>query len=374
MLYIPFVMTERNDVMKTMEHTREEYERAVLDAMHIDYEWYTEEMLHNQDESTVTSVLKNPEYSFDQAVSEIVSTIKNHIEWSPIAYLKRISEYYVPFLPEEFEGGWRLEKYRFCKYEGNVYFSSVVAGDRNTGGGRTFYIPKRYIEGHSYEEFLDLYFSEIAPAGIFGLSKEILLKDGTVKHMFGYTEHKEHPEVQQMDLEDMTLYLMNDFIRGDCMEHIKQNQLSDHNNTVQTLWNSFRESLPSVMEYAVTDEQGRIPYYWGIMTDDNVFSSEVEFRTAWNHYYRTGEYVTAVQAVQDAPVLYNSRWKQRDLPSRHYVCADVTGKSDAEYDEIFMDYINRVIPEMGYMPKGAIVERIDPQTDEVLLMFPVEKG
>lgn len=375
--------------MEVFGWTIEQYEDAIIEAMHDDYEWYTIDMLRkidkinikkidglvksrqNQNENTTwkREILKNAK----QVVDAITYDIQQEIEWSPGQYLTKKDRYDVPFFPEELGGGWNLERYYFEKYEGDIFFSSVTAGDRNTGSSRNFYIPSRIIKGHTYEEFLDIYFSDIASAGAFGLGKEAVINDGQLKAFFGFTQKKDHPEVKEADLDDMTIFCMHNFIRGDETEHLKQNQISDNEDRIKEQWIKFRKKLPEAMEYAVKDNNNRIACYWGIMTEDNVYSENIDFSTSWGHYYRTGTYVAALQVEDDAPSLgYSSIWIRRELPARHYVVADVPNDNPDKYDEIFFEYINTVIPEMGYLLNGAILERIDPETEAIQLYFPVK--
>lgn len=189
--------------MKTVfDQTMEQYEEAILQSMKPDYEWYTLKMLRETDKITIgriqrlveerknqdpddifaAAVLNTPE----DVVRDISHTIKQNIEWSPSGYLKQTGYYRVPFHPQELGGGWRLEDYHFEKYEGDVFFSSVTAGDRSIGASRNFYIPKRYFLGHTYEEFLTEYFDEIASSSAFGLSKEELIDNEELKAFLGF--------------------------------------------------------------------------------------------------------------------------------------------------------------------------------------------
>lgn len=68
--------------------------------------------------------------------------------------------------------GWYLERYEFNKLTTGGYSVFVQAGDRTTGGSRTFLIPQDYFEG-TYYEFLDKYVY-LVPPDHFGISREEL--------------------------------------------------------------------------------------------------------------------------------------------------------------------------------------------------------
>ena len=194
--------------MKVFDWSIDDYRTAIMAAMKPDYEWYTTDMLRTKDKVTINSISKLVESRKDQnpndfwkedplntpeeVVAAVCHDIRQNIEWYPDSYLKFVDTYNVPFQPQELGGGWMLERYVFSKYEGDVFFSSVTAGDRCTGSGRNFYIPGRLIKGHTYEEFLDAYFSEIASPRVFGLSKEELIDDGVLMAFLGFTERNPH--------------------------------------------------------------------------------------------------------------------------------------------------------------------------------------
>lgn len=190
--------------MEVLNWAIADYQHAILDAMKPDYEWYTLEMLKKIDKITIAQIRdlvdsrrnqnendiwrEPPLNTPEEVVDTICHDIRQKIEWSPSKYLNQLAVYRVPFQPQELLGGWMLENYSFSKYEGNVYFSSATAGDRSAGSSRTFYIPRRIIKGHTYEEFLDAYFNEIASPRAFGLGKEALIHDHALKEFLGFSE------------------------------------------------------------------------------------------------------------------------------------------------------------------------------------------
>lgn len=95
-----------------------------------------------------------------------------------------VAVYDVPFGHVEVHG-WNLEHYRFIKMQSGDFKVDVQAGDRVTGGNRTFFITPDCFEAKTYEEFLDRYL-EIVPGRSFGLHKKDLLSDLDLKKFLGY--------------------------------------------------------------------------------------------------------------------------------------------------------------------------------------------
>ena len=80
--------------------------------------------------------------------------------------------------------GWYLERYEFNKLSTGGYSVFVQAGDRTTGGSRTFLIPQNYFDG-TYYEFLDKYF-ELVPSNHFGISREELEQNKDLIKFLGF--------------------------------------------------------------------------------------------------------------------------------------------------------------------------------------------
>ena len=80
--------------------------------------------------------------------------------------------------------GWYLERYEFNKLSGGGYSVFIQAGDRTTGGSRTFLIPQHYFNG-TYYEFLDKYISLVPPSH-FGFSREEFEEDKELAKFLGF--------------------------------------------------------------------------------------------------------------------------------------------------------------------------------------------
>ncbi len=94
-----------------------------------------------------------------------------------------VAVYAVPFGRVEING-WYLERYEFSKLKTGDYRVDVQAGDRVTGGNRTFFITPHCFEAKTYEEFLDRYLKIVPPS--FGMDKEDLLPNEDLKAFLGY--------------------------------------------------------------------------------------------------------------------------------------------------------------------------------------------
>ena len=95
-----------------------------------------------------------------------------------------VEEHPVPFGSVDING-WGLEKYIVYRLQSGDYKVYVQAGDRTTGGSRTFFITPDCFEAENYEAFLDRYL-EIVPGGSFGLGKADLMANPELKKFFGY--------------------------------------------------------------------------------------------------------------------------------------------------------------------------------------------
>ena len=97
-----------------------------------------------------------------------------------------VDSYDVPFGKVEIYG-WFLEKYTVCKLKSGDYRVDVQAGNRTTGGNRTFFITPDCFKADTYEEFLDRY-QEVVPGCSFGITKEDMLSNEELKRFFGYAK------------------------------------------------------------------------------------------------------------------------------------------------------------------------------------------
>ena len=78
---------------------------------------------------------------------------------------------------------WHLESYEFRRHKLGGYSLFTQAGDRVTGGSRTFFIPPSFFDG-DYDEFLDKYIELVPPS--FGFTREELANIPELKKFLGY--------------------------------------------------------------------------------------------------------------------------------------------------------------------------------------------
>lgn len=146
-----------------------------------DYPWVTEDMLdtgyeykiekvgniyefvaYYEDHKAILDWIKSDKDFYNLLKSRCESNIERH---NPI-----IETFKMPIDNGTSVHGWYLERYEFNKHFYGGYSAFVQAGDRTTGGSRTFFIPNDYFDG-TYYEFLDKYL-ELVPTNHFGMSRE----------------------------------------------------------------------------------------------------------------------------------------------------------------------------------------------------------
>ncbi len=363
-----------------------EYKNRVLAALNATYDWFKMKYIEKTGKVTIEAIKelvkehsaedkdpirkREPLNTAEDVIAELTRTVEQEITWNPTGFFTQCDEYEVPFFPQELGGGWNLEDYRFTKYTNGAFSSSVTAGDRSAGSGRTFLIPTAIIKGHTYEEFLELYFDEVADPKAFGLGVDALINDHQLRLFLGLSERKPHPEITEKDLPEMTVVYRYEFCRGDCMEHLKENELDGETDLIKNEWKKFKETYRMFDEIALKDEKGEIPAFWGIMTEDNALVTDVTFTKYWTHYYRTGYYLAAFEVNDRSRNFCVNGWERGIIPAHHYVTVDMTGK---DYDKTFFEYVDGIIPDLGYRLDGSILERINPKTDKLEVYFPVRK-
>lgn len=164
------------------------------------YPWATKDMLDNRYKYAIEKEGKHYEFieyysqdgkEYRRVLDWIKDTkgfldyIKNNCE-NHFCWVNPIKETYKP--PIEYEkmvSGWYLERYEFNKLLYGGYSVFVQAGDRTTGGSRTFLIPQYFFNG-TYYEFLDKYF-ELVPA-YFGMGRKELETNKELVKFLGFGE------------------------------------------------------------------------------------------------------------------------------------------------------------------------------------------
>lgn len=117
---------------------------------------------------------------------DFYNIVKSDNEYKITSYNPIKETFKVPIDCGKDAGGWYLERYEFSSHEQGGYSVFVQAGDRVTGGSRTFYIPQDYFKG-TYDEFLDKYVKLVYPRA-FGMSREDLDNTKGLKEFLGFKE------------------------------------------------------------------------------------------------------------------------------------------------------------------------------------------
>ena len=176
----------------------DKYIDKALDIMKETYSWATRELFNKQYSYNIEKV--NDEYEYveyyrwndgtvDRKVQakdakEFIQQIINDNSYWIEEYNKVKETYKVPSQEGKMVSGWYLERYEIRSHELGGYSAFVQAGDRTTGGSRTFFIPPKYFEEETYDKFLDKYL-ELVP-GYFGMGKSDLINNKELKKFLGY--------------------------------------------------------------------------------------------------------------------------------------------------------------------------------------------
>lgn len=268
-----------------------------------------------------------------------------------------IDTYKVQYYPVETSGGWQLERYEFRKHQYGDYSAMIQAGDRLTGSSREFFIPQK-IMGGTYGEFLEAYLHD-GPGHGFRLEKDELLADGGLKAFLGFTPVIPHPEITLVEMPEMTIIGDYEFCQGSRYLPLKLNVKPEKRDGISNL----RSAVMNMAVELTEDTQGKTGLeLWGIMSDD----LPVNGLTPWKHHYKTGYYMAGLKAnLLPRPPMAWTKWT---IPAATCAVANV---GPDNYDEVFYEYVNRIIPEMGMKIDGAVCECFVPGDDKMTLFFPV---
>ena len=169
---------------KAVEKMKFTYPWASRDLFDNRYEYYIEKknnkyeycyVYHYDDEDR--------KYVLDKDGDGFIDYIIFQQEYKIESYNEVTDVFVVPGQSGKCLHGWYLERYEFRKHEMGGFSVFCQAGDRTTGGSRTFFIPPSYFKG-TYEEFMDKYIELVPPS--FGFTKEELLKIPELKKFLEY--------------------------------------------------------------------------------------------------------------------------------------------------------------------------------------------
>ena len=175
----------------------EKYIDKAVEEMKFTYPWVKKEMFDKRYEYIIEKVNNKYEYAYiynwgdsnknktvlDVDGERFIKEIIWNQEYAIQKYNEVIDIYKVPGQEGKVLHDWHLEAYEFRKHKLGGYSVFCQAGDRVTGGSRTFFIPPSYFDG-DYDEFLDKYIELVPPS--FGFTREELARIPELKTFLGY--------------------------------------------------------------------------------------------------------------------------------------------------------------------------------------------
>ena len=172
------------------------YIDKAIEKMKYTYPWVNRDLFDKRYNYFIEKIGNRYEYVYtydfgDEIKKEIINgdgekfidTIIWNNEWKIEDANPVLEVYVVPGQEGKCNHGWYLERYEFRKHDYGCYSVFCQAGDRTTGGSRTFFIPPDYFRG-SYDEFLDKYIELVPPS--FGFTRNELSKIPELKKFLGY--------------------------------------------------------------------------------------------------------------------------------------------------------------------------------------------
>ncbi len=175
----------------------EKYIENAIEKMKFTYPWVKRELFDNRYEYLIEKDNNRYQYAYiyhwkDNTSEKTILKVDgeefiNQIIWQQEYAIEDYNEvkdvFVVPGQSGKENHGWYLERYEFRSHKLGGYSVFCQAGDRVTGGSRTFFIPPSYFDG-DYDEFLDKYIELVPPT--FGFTREELANIPELKKFLGY--------------------------------------------------------------------------------------------------------------------------------------------------------------------------------------------
>ncbi len=173
------------------------YIDKAIEKMKYTYPWVKKELFDKRYEYVIEKVNNKYQYAYiyhweDNTKEKKVLNVDSdgfieQIIWDQedkIQQYNRVKDVFVvPGQSGKILHDWHLENYEFRIHELGGYSVFTQAGDRVTGGSRTFFIPPSFFEG-DYDAFLDKYIKLVPPS--FGFTREELAEIPELKKFLGY--------------------------------------------------------------------------------------------------------------------------------------------------------------------------------------------
>ena len=178
-------------------HDVDKYIDKAIDIMKYTYPWVKKELFNKKYEYIIEKINNRYQYGYiyhwdgypkEKKILDVDGEgFINEIIWNQEHKIQEYNEvkdvFVVPGQAGKELHGWYLERYEFRKHKLGGYSVFCQAGDRVTGGSRTFFIPPDYFKG-TYDEFLDKYIELVSPS--FGFTKKELAAISELKDFLGY--------------------------------------------------------------------------------------------------------------------------------------------------------------------------------------------
>ena len=176
------------------------YIEKALEKMKITYPWASRDMFPDyisyaiEEDNGKTEFVRYYKWTNGESVRDVIDLtdmdIVDYIARNQAIYVEDANPvrevFKVPFDRGTDAHGWMLERYEFRTHVLGGYSAFVEAGNRSTGGSRSFFIPPAYMEG-TFSDFLDRY-CDMVPGGAFGLYRQDLEETEGLKEFLGFKE------------------------------------------------------------------------------------------------------------------------------------------------------------------------------------------
>jgi predicted transcriptional regulator YdeE len=142
----------------------------------------------------------------------------------------------------------------------------------------------------------------------------------------------------------------------------KEGLCTKENNPAQKLWDQANAAFIEVASLGMKDKNGLYVGFWGAMSDETMSY------LPWTENFTRGYYLAGIEVYKDAVV--PNGWQKWIMPARTYLKVLI---EIGQYEVVFQNVINNIIPDMNTMLSGAVCEYTEPATGKIYLLFPIDK-
>lgn len=141
----------------------------------------------------------------------------------------------------------------------------------------------------------------------------------------------------------------------------KEGLCTAENHIVQKLWEEANSHFDEAAELGMKNPNGSYVGFWGAMSDES------RSFLPWTEQFTRGLYLAGIETYEDA--VPPEGWTKWILPARRYLVVDVEPEN---YQDVFEEVIQVVIPENEMKLSGAVCDFTDPFTGKNQLFFPIK--